>query len=254
MLSRYIRYVRPTHFRSFVKAAPLLLALSAPAHSQTDAPVYKDAKAPLEARVADVMNRLTPDEKLLLLSGTEFTTQPIPRLGIPAMGMADAGQGVRGGMNSTLGPATAFPSGVAMASTWNPALIGQVGAAIGVEAQNKGTGVQVMLGPAVNIQRSPLGGRNAEYFSEDPFLTGRLAVGYIRGMQSTGTVACIKHFSANNQETHRFTVNVQVGERALREIYWPGFEAGVKDAGVWAVMSSYNRLNGPYASANGYLL
>lgn len=237
-----------------VQATPVLFALSAPAYAQTDVPVYKDAKAPLEARVSDLMNRLTPEEKILLLAGTEFTTQSIPRLGIPAMGMADAGQGVRGGMESTLGPATAFPSGVAMASTWNPALIRQVGAAIGVEAQNKGTGVQVVLGPAVNIQRSPLGGRNAEYFSEDPFLIRRLAVGYIRGMQGTGTVACIKHFSANNQETHRFTVNAQVSERALREIYWPGFEAGVKEGGVWTVMSSYNRLNGPYASANSYLL
>ncbi len=200
------------------------------------------------------MSRLTQDEKISLLAGTEFTTQPIPRLGIPAMSMADAGQGVRGGMESTLGPATAFPSGVAMASSWNPALIAQVGAAIGIEAQNKGTGTQVMLGPAVNIHRSPLGGRNGEYFSEDPFLTGKLAVGYIKGMQGTGTVACIKHFSANNQEEHRFTVDVQVGERALREIYFPGFEMGVKEGGVWTVMSSYNRLNGPFASANRYLL
>lgn len=217
-------------------------------------PVYRNPKAPLEARVKDVMSRLSLEEKLSLLSGTEFTTQPIPRLGIPAMAMADAGQGVRGGSDTTLGPATAFPSGVAMASTWNPSLIGQVGAAIGTEAQNKGTGVQVMLGPAVNIQRSPLGGRNGEYFSEDPFLAGRLAVDYIRGMQSTGTVACIKHFACNNEESDRFTVNVQVSERALREIYLPAFEAGVKEGGVWTVMSSYNRLNGPYASANRYLL
>ncbi len=239
--------------RRFGALFPLAGSLIAPSWAQS-MPVYQNLKAPLESRVSDLMSRLTVDEKISLLAGTEFTTQPIPRLGIPAMGMADAGQGVRGGMKSTLGPATAFPSGVAMASTWNPTLISHVGAAIGVEAQNKGTGVQVMLGPAVNIQRSPLGGRNAEYFSEDPFLTGRLAVGYIRGMQATGTVACIKHFSANNQETHRFTVDVQVSERALREIYWPGFEAGVKEGGVWAVMSSYNRLNGLYASANGYLL
>jgi beta-glucosidase len=237
--------------------APLLLTLAVPllappGHAQT--PIYKNPSASLEARVSDLMERLTTDEKISLLAGTEFTTQPIPRLRIPAMSMADAGQGVRGGMDSTLGPATAFPSGVAMASTWNPALIGRVGAAIGIEAQNKGTGTQVMLGPAVNIHRSPLGGRNGEYFSEDPYLTGRLAVGYIQGMQGVGTVACIKHFSANNQEMHRFTVDVQVGERALREIYWPGFEASVKEGKVWTVMSSYNRLNGPYASANRYLL
>ncbi len=238
-------------------AGPLLIALTVPLQvrpAYAQKPVYQDSHAPLEARVTDLMSRLTTDEKISLLAGTDFTTKPVARLGIPAMGMADAGQGVRGGMNSTLGPATAFPSGVAMASTWNPTLIGQVGAAIGIEAQNKGTGTQVMLGPAVNIQRSPLGGRNGEYFSEDPFLAGHLAVGYIRGMQGVGTVACIKHFAANNEEVDRFTVNVQVSERALREIYLPAFEAGVKDGGVWTVMSSYNRLNGSHASANGYLL
>jgi beta-glucosidase len=179
---------------------------------------YQDKTKPLEIRLDDLMGRLTVDEKISLLGGTGFTTQPIPRLGIPAMVMADAGQGVRGGPDSTLGPATAFPSGVAMASTWNPSLVGQLAGAIGVEAQNKGTGVQMMLGPAVNIHRSPLGGRNGEYFSEDPFLTGRLAVSYIKGMQAMGTVACIKHFSANNQETDRFGVNVIVSERALRYV------------------------------------
>ena len=228
------------------------------AHAQTppvaQTPTYQNAKAPLEARVADLMSRLTDDEKISLLSGTDFTTKPVPRLGVPAMAMADAGQGVRGGSDSTLGPATAFPSGVAMASTWNTDLINRVGAQIGIEAQNKGTGLQVLLGPAVNIQRSPLGGRNGEYFSEDPFLSGKLGVSYIRGMQNTGTVACIKHFICNNEEDDRFTVNVLVGERALREIYMPSFEMGVKDAGVWTVMSSYNRINGPYASANRYLL
>jgi beta-glucosidase len=238
----------------------LFIALSVPLLSpatvsaQAQNALYEDITAPLEARVDDIMRRLTDDEKIALLGGTGFTTQPIPRLGIPAMGMADAGQGVRGGMPSTLGPATAFPSGVAMASTWNPILVGQIAHAIGVEAQNKGTGVQVMLGPAVNIHRSPLGGRNGEYFSEDPFLAARLGVAYIQGMQATGTVACIKHFSANNQETDRFAINAVVPERALREIYWPAFEAGVKEGGVWTVMSSYNRLNGPHASASSYLL
>ena len=240
------------HWRSVSLALPLLAALTETASAQT--PTYQNPRAPLEQRVSDLMSRLTQDEKISLLAGTEFTTRPIARLGLPPMAMADAGQGVRGGEAPTLGPATAFPSGVAMASTWNPNLIARVGAAIGTEAQNKGTGIQVMLGPAVNIQRSPLGGRNGEYFSEDPFLSARLGVAYIRGMQGTGTVACIKHYSANNQETHRFTVDVQVSERAAREIYWPAFEAGVKEGGVWTVMSSYNRFNGPFASANRYLL
>ncbi len=233
----------------------LLAACSAAsAFGQAPTPPYQDPKAPLEARVNDLFDRLTPDEKLSLLTGTGFTTRAIPRLGVPAMAMADAGQGVRGGMDTTLGPATLFPAGVTMASTWDPALVGRIGAAIGQEALNKGTGVQVLLGPAVNIHRSPLGGRNGEYFSEDPYLAGRLAVGYIQGMQSTGCAACIKHYAANNEEVDRDNVNVLVGERALREIYLPAFEAGTTEGHAWTLMSSYNRINGPHATANEYLL
>ena len=222
--------------------------------SAQETPTYQDSKAPLEARVEDLFRRLTPEEKLSLLGGTGFPTQPIPRLGLPAIGMIDAGQGARGGLPPTEGPATAFPAGVCMASTWDPELIGRVARAIGEETRNKGPGSQVLLGPAVNIHRSPLGGRNGEYFSEDPFLAARMAVGYIRGMQSTGVGACIKHFVCNNQEYDRFNVNVTVGERALREIYFPAFKAGVQEGGVWMVMSSYNEVNGAHASANKFLL
>ena len=239
--------------KTFCAAFAALAAASA-AFGQAATPPYQDPKAPLEARVNDLFSRLTPDEKLSLLTGTGFTTNAIPRLGVPAMAMADAGQGVRGGMDGTLGPATLFPAGVTMASTWNPQLIGQVGAAIGQEAQNKGTGVQVLLGPAVNIQRSPLGGRNGEYFSEDPFLAGRMAVGYIQGMQGAGCAACIKHYVANNEEVDRGDVNVRVGERALREIYLPAFKAGTTEGHAWTLMSSYNRINGFHATANEYLL
>jgi beta-glucosidase len=219
-----------------------------------DAPLYKDTTAPLEQRVDDLFSRLTQDEKLALLGGTGFTTQPIPRLGVPEMVMADAGQGVRGGPEGTLGPATAFPAGVLMASTWDTNLLRQIGQAIGEEARNKGQGIQIMLGPAVNIHRTPLGGRNAEYMSEDPYLAARLAVAYIQGMQSTGISACMKHFACNNQETDRMDVNATVSERALREIYLPAFEAGVKEGKVHAVMSSYNKVNGLHSSANPYLL
>jgi len=222
--------------------------------SAAPVPLYKNASAPLEARVSDLFARLTQAEKLRLLSGTDFTTQPLPHLGVPAMGMADAGQGVRGGQGSTQGPATLFPAGVTMASTWDPALIGRVGKAIGEEALNKGTGAQVLLGPAINIQRSPLGGRNGEYFSEDPFLAGKLGAGYIEGMQSAGCGACLKHYACNNEEVDRGDVNVRVSERALREIYLPAFEMGVKEAHPWTVMSSYNRINGLHATANKYLL
>ncbi len=225
-----------------------------PRSSAQAIPLYKDVKAPLEARVNDLFQRMTQDEKLGFLTGTGFTTQPLPRLGVPPMAMADAGEGVRGGADSTQGPATQFPAGVVMASSWDPLLVGQVAKAIGEEARGKGTGIQVMLGPAVNIQRSPLGGRNSEYFSEDPFLAGRLAVGYIQGMQSTGIGACIKHYACNNEEVDRFGVNVHVDERALREIYLPAFEAGVTEGHAWSLMASYNRVGGYFATANQYLL
>ena len=216
--------------------------------------VYTNPSASLESRVNDLFGKLTQNEKLSLLTGTAFTTRPIPRLGVPAMGMVDAGQGVRGGMDSTQGPATLFPSGVAMASTWDPELVGRIGKAIGEEALNKGTGAQVLLGPAINIHRSPLGGRNGEYFSEDPFLAARLAAGYVQGMQSTGCAACLKHYACNNEEVDRGYVDVRVGERALREIYLPAFEAGVKEGHAWTLMSAYNKINGFYATANEYLL
>jgi len=234
----------------FATAALILTAQA----SKPEQPLYLNRKAPLEQRLEDLFRRTTPEERMDLLTGTGFTTRPIPRLGVPAIPMADAGQGVRGGMSSTEGPATAFPSGVAMASTWDPELIGRVGKAIGVEALNKGTGVQILLGPAVNIHRSPLGGRNGEYFSEDPYLSSRLAVTYIQGMQSTGCAACVKHYAANNEEVDRNFVDVRVDERALREIYLPSFEAAVREGKVWTVMSSYNKVNGYHASANHYLL
>lgn len=238
--------------RNPLSAALVLVSVMSPAPLWAD--IYKDRKAPLEARVDDLFDRLTADEKIQMLGGTGFTTQPIPRLDVPGLVMADAGQGVRGGMKEMNGPATAFPAGVTMAATWDPALIGRVGKAIGVEAINKGVGARMMLGPAVNIHRSPLGGRNGEYMSEDPYLASRLAVGYIQGMQGAGVAACIKHFACNNQEADRFEIDVNVGERALREIYWPAFEAGVKEGKVWTVMGSYNLLNGTHATANHYLL
>ncbi len=225
----------------------------APQVAENKTPVYLNKSAPLEARVNDLMARLTLEEKISLVSGTGFGTSPIPRLGVPGMEMMDAGQGARGGSGSTQGPATAFPSGVALASTWNPALVGRIGKAIGEEARNKGTGAQVLLAPAVNIQRTPQGGRNGEYMSEDPFLAARLGVDYIRGVQSAGVAACVKHYVANNQETDRLSINAIIGERALREIYLPAFKAAVQEGKPWALMTAYNRINGPHASANWYL-
>ncbi len=254
---RFISVIRPDRIRrsAILLAAGFLMnsALAQFASAETAA-LYQDSNSPLEKRVEDLFGRLDQDEKLGLLGGTGFTTQPIPRLGVPAMAMADAGQGVRGGADSTLGPATAFPAGVLMASTWDTNLIWQIGHAIGEEARDKGSGIQIELGPALNIHRNPLGGRDAEYLTEDPYLAARMAVAYIRGMQSAGVAACVKHFAGNNQETDRFAVNEDIGERALREIYFPAFEAAVKEGKVWAVMSAYNQINGQHASANPFLL
>lgn len=222
----------PWHFHFFLAISVIFTSVIGVAGSMSAAraddstPVYRNPNAPIEERVNDLFHRLTENEKISLLTGTQFTTNAIPRLGIPAMHMSDAGEGVRGGEDAMLGPASLFPAGVAMASTWDPELVGQVGKAIGEEALNKNIGAQVLLGPAVNIVRSPLCGRDGEYFSEDPFLSSRLAVGYIEGMQSTGCLACVKHFVCNNEEVDRGYVDALVGERALREIYLPSFEEG----------------------------
>lgn len=219
-----------------------------------DLPAYQDPTAPLQSRVDDLFSRLTEDEKLSLLTGTGFTTQPIPRLNIPAVGMCDAGQGVRGGTQGTQGPATLFPTEVVMARSWNTDLISQIGRGIGEELLNKGEGAQILLGPDVNIHRSPLGGRDAESFTEDPYLNAQLAVNYITGMQSSGALACIKHYACNNEEQDRNTVDVRVDERALREIYLPAFKAGITQGHCATIMAAYNKIDGPYATANAYLL
>jgi len=229
------------------------LALGA-AYAADDASIYRNPKAPLETRVADLLSRLTFEEKLSLLGGTGFGTRGLERLGLPPMGMCDGPVGVRGGGEGTTGPATVFPCGIAMAATWDPATVQRIGAAIGRELQNKGPGAQVILGPCVNLHRTPFGGRNGESFSEDPYLASRMAVAYVQGVQSTGAAACIKHYAVNNQEWLRTTISAQVDERALREMYLPAFRAAVQEAHVYAVMNAYNRLNGPYCAANKYLL
>ena len=260
MLSRTRSRLPLIPISTFVALAISLLLFfpARPLNAQT-VPVYKNVRAPLEDRVNDLYRRLTEQEKLSMLTGTNFGSQPLPRLGLKGMQFADAGQGVRGGSadhrpDPIAGPATAFPAGVSMATSWDRNILSSVGRAIGEEAQNKGTGIQIELGPAVNIHRSPLNGRDSEYLSEDPYLNSRLAVSYIEGMQSTGTGACVKHFACNNEETDRGEVNVVVDERTLREIYLPAFEAAVKEAHVRSIMSAYNKVNGPYCSANWYLL
>ena len=208
--------------------------------------IYKDKNAPIEKRVNNLLSLMTLEEKILMLGGTGFTTQPIERLGIPSLNMADGPLGVRWD-NST-----AFPSGIAMSSTWDPELIYKVGNAIGEET--KAHGRNVILGPCVNIARIPQGGRNFESFGEDPFLTSKMGVAYIKGVQNNNVVATVKHFACNNQELERMFVDTKVDERTLNEIYLPAFKAAVKEADVMAVMSAYNKLNGHYASESDYLL
>jgi len=236
-----------------VAAATLAIAgfaIGVQAGPGKDRMIYRDKAAPLERRVDDLMARLTLEEKVSLLAGaTSMTLHAIPRLGVPEVKMTDGPTGVRSPEGK---PATVFPVGVALAATWNPDLIRAVSAAIAGEA--RGYGASVLLAPTVNIVRTPRWGRNFESYSEDPVLAGRLALGYVRGVQGGGVGVSIKHFAANNQETNRFVVNSVVGERALREIYLPAFETVVKQADPWSVMASYNKVNGTYASENRWLL
>jgi beta-glucosidase len=224
-------------------------------------PAYLDSSRPLEARVEDLLSRLTPGEKISLIhADSKFTTPAIPRLGIPRRWMSDGPHGVREDIGpDTWKPAghtddfsTAMPSGICLAATWNPDLGYAEGEAIGQEARARGK--DIMLGPGVNILRTPLCGRNFEYLGEDPFLTSRMAVGYIRGAQSQDISSCVKHFALNNQEFERGTINVEVDERALREIYLPAFKAAVQEGGVWSVMGAYNQLRGQHCCENDYLL
>jgi len=211
---------------------------------------YQDPKAALEDRVDDLFRRLTLEEKVALMAGaSSFALEAIPRLGVPSLRMTDGPTGVR---SNTGQAATVFPVAVALAATWNPALAGEVAAAIAREAQ--ALGEHVVLAPTINMVRTPLWGRNFETYSEDPYLAGRLAIDYVNGLQGEGVGASLKHYAANNQEYRRMDVSVELDERTLREIYTAAFEMVVKAANPWTVMASYNKLRGTYASENPHLL
>lgn len=204
-------------------------------------------------------SELTKKEKSALLQGTDFMyTHGVPRLGIPPLAMADGPHGLRkqigSGDNgvSESEPATAFPTAACVASSWNSENAEQIGRAIGEECRYYG--VHMLLGPGVNIKRNPLCGRNFEYYSEDPILAGKFGAAFVRGVQSMGVSACLKHFALNNQENFRFVGNSVADERAIREIYLKPFETAVKEGKPGAVMSSYNRINGIFASENKWLL
>jgi beta-glucosidase len=204
--------------------------------------------------VENLISQMTLREKVSLLAGTNmWYTVPVERLGIPSLKMTDGPNGARGAGSLTGGVlTTCFPSGISLASTWNTNLVERVGQALADETKMKGA--QVLLGPTVNIQRSPLGGRNFECFSEDPYLSARLAVAYITGLQREGVGASIKHYVCNDEEFERFSISSEVPERALREIYLPPFEAAVREAKPWTVMAAYNLVNGIPASESPSLL
>ena len=209
---------------------------------------------------ASLIAQMTLEEKASLMSGANFwNTKPIPRLNIPGMMLTDGPHGLRkqGGKEDHLGlnqsiPATCYPTASGLANTWDEELLEEMGQHLGLEAASEG--VSVLLGPGVNIKRSPLCGRNFEYFSEDPYLAGKMASALIRGIQSNGVSACVKHYAANSQELRRMTNDSVLDERTLREIYLPAFEMAVKEGGVGCLMTSYNRVNGTYTNEHEHLL
>jgi len=205
-----------------------------------------------DPRIEALLSQLTLQEKVSMCAGEGlWHTAAVPRLGIPALKLTDGPNGARGDGRSGAS-AACFPVGSALGATWNPALIERVGVALGQEARSKGA--DVLLGPTVNLHRSPLGGRHFECYSEDPELTARIAVAFVGGVQSQGVAACIKHFVCNDSEFERMTISSEVSDRALREVYLRPFEAAVKEAGVWSIMSAYNRINGHYAGNHSALL
>lgn len=208
----------------------------------------------------DLIRQMSLEEKCYFLSGKDFwQTRSVERLGVPNMTLSDgphgirkqAGEGDQLGLNPSL-PATCYPTAATVANSWDPALGEEIGAHLGAEAASQGVGV--VLGPGLNVKRSPFCGRNFEYFSEDPYLAGKMAASYIRGIQKNGVSACPKHFAANSQELRRMASDSVMDERTLREIYLTGFEIAVKEGHAKSIMSSYNRINGTYANENGHLL
>ena len=203
--------------------------------------------ADVESRVESILSRMTLEEKIDLISGVDdYFVRGVPRLGVPRLKMADGPIGVR-----NFGPATTMAGGIALAAAWDPQLAVRVGTEIGRDARAKG--IHFLLGPGLNLYRAPMNGRNFEYFGEDPFLASRIAVGYVKGVQSQGVSATIKHFMGNNSEFDRHNTDDIIDERTLRELYLPAFEAAVTEAHAGAVMNSYNLTNGEHMTQNAML-
>lgn len=238
----------------------LALAVALPLSAQQK-PVYLDATKPIEQRVEDALSRLTLKEKVAMVHAqSKFSSPGVPRLGIPEFWMTDGPHGIRpevlwdewdqaGWTNDSC---VAYPALTCLAATWNPEMSMLYGKSIGEEARYRNK--TVLLGPGVNIYRTPLNGRNFEYMGEDPYLAGRMVVPYVQGVQQNGVAACVKHYALNNHEVNRHTTNVVVDDRALYEIYLPAFKAAVQEGNAWAIMGAYNLYKGQHACHNQYLL
>lgn len=238
-----------------------VLLLSAQVFAQQKTPVYLDVNQPIEERIEDALSRMTTEEKVALCHAqSKFSSKGVARLGIPEVWTADGPHGVReesfwdewGGAHWTNDSCTAFPALTCLAATFNPELSSLYGQAIGEEARYRNK--TILLAPGVNIYRTPLNGRNFEYLGEDPYLASRMVVPYIKGVQSNGVAACVKHFALNNQEVWRGHINVNVSDRALHEIYLPAFKSAVQEGQVWSIMGAYNKFRGEHCCHNDLLL
>lgn len=248
-------------FKNSITIAVVALAFSFSMNAQNSKAIYQDNTKPLKERVEDALSKMTLEEKIAIIHAqSKFSSPGVPRLGIPENWMTDGPHGIRSETlwdewdqaQWTNDSCIAFPALTALAATWNKDMSLLYGKSIGEEARYRNK--NVLLGPGVNIYRSPLNGRNFEYMGEDPFLTSKMVVPYIQGVQSNGVAACVKHFALNNQETNRHTVNVVVDDRALYEIYLPAFKAAVQEGNTWTIMGAYNRYKGQQACHNEYLL
>lgn len=240
--------------------ATLLLACSISTVS-AQTPVYMDDAQPIEVRVKDALSRMTLEEKVALCHAqSKFSSAGVPRLGIPELWMSDGPHGVRaeinwndwGYANWTNDSITAFPALTCLAATWNPDMSAKYGKAIGEEARYREK--DVLLGPGVNIYRTPMNGRNFEYMGEDPYLASVMCVPYIQELQKNGVAACVKHYALNNQELWRGHIDVNLSDRALYEIYLPAFKAAVEEGGAWSIMGAYNKIRGQHACHNDFAL
>ncbi len=249
------------NLKSLLVATALFIAGCSTINKESENAIYLDENQPIDERVEDALRRITLREKIRILHAqSKFSSAGVPRLGIPELQCTDGPHGVRAEFlwdeweqaGWTSDSCTAFPALTCLAATWNPEMSAKYGKALGEEARYRDK--DVLLGPGVNIYRTPLNGRNIEYMGEDPYLAAKLVVPYIQGVQANGVAACIKHFALNNQEHGRHHINAIVDDRALYEIYLPAFKAAVHEGKAWAIMPAYNKYNGQFCCHNERLL